>query len=333
MKSPVSILLLEDDPADARIIADTLAEGGIDTTIERVESREAFEAALRRGGFDLILGDYRLPAFDGLTALSLALQQRPDVPFILVSGVMGEEAAIEGLKAGATDYVLKQRLSRLAGVVSRALTDAEERRARRVAEEAVRESEGRYRAIFENMASGSCLDEVIYESGRAVDYRVLDINPAFERIVGITRREVVGVLASEIYGISDVPFLDVYSKVAETGEPAEFEAHFAPIHKDLHITVGCPGPGRFSTVFSDITERKRAEVQIRDQLEELLRWQDVILDREERVEELKRQVNELSRRLGEAVPYPSQEPAGHAGQESARDAGEESAPALADGEW
>ena len=127
------------------------------------------------------------------------------------------------------------------------------------AEEALRESESLHRAIFENMLAGCCVDEVIYENGRAVDYRIIDVNPAFERITGIPRSRAAGALASVLYGTGQAPFLDVFSKVAESGEPVAFDAYFAPIEKHLHVTVGCPGKGRFSAVINDITDHKRAE--------------------------------------------------------------------------
>ena len=142
-------------------------------------------------------------------------------------------------------------------------------------EAALQESEARYRAIFENMAAACCVDEVIFENGQAVDYRILDINPAFERITGIPRSRAAGALASAVYGTGQAPFLDIYSRVAATGEPATFEAHFAPINKDLYITVGSPGLGRFSTVFSDITERKHAEEALRESAAALQKAQAV----------------------------------------------------------
>jgi len=135
---------------------------------------------------------------------------------------------------------------------------------RRQAEKLLCESEAKYRAIFENMAAACCLDEVIYRQGRPVDYRLLDINPAFARITGIPRSRAVGALASVLYGTGEAPFLDVYSKVAETGVPASFEAYFAPLQKHLFVTVGCPEPGRFSTVFSDVTEAKRVQDALHD---------------------------------------------------------------------
>ena len=107
----------------------------------RVETQADFFAALEQGGFDLILADYTLPSFDGLSALKIALEKCPDVPFIFVSGTLGEEVAIEALKIGATDYVLKERLSRIVPSVHRALREAQERTERKLAEEALWRSE------------------------------------------------------------------------------------------------------------------------------------------------------------------------------------------------
>jgi len=135
------VLHLEDDPLDAELIKTELEERGYRVTIERVVSEESFTAKLREGGFDLILSDFALPGFDGLAALRIARDIAPDIPFITVSGRLGEEAAVECVRAGATDYVLKRGLSRLGHAVWRALVEAEERRKRRQAEEALRQSE------------------------------------------------------------------------------------------------------------------------------------------------------------------------------------------------
>src|SRR5579859_3045061 len=112
MKSPLHILHLEDDPNDAALVRSTLEAGGITCAIALVQTRDDFVAALKRGSFDLILSDFALPAFDGMSALKFAHKQYRDVPFIFVSGTMGEELAIDSLKSGATDYVLKQHLAR-----------------------------------------------------------------------------------------------------------------------------------------------------------------------------------------------------------------------------
>jgi PAS domain S-box-containing protein len=139
--SPLHILLLEDDASDAELILGLLEAEHIVCKATRVQTRAEFVAALKDTGIDVILADYKLPSFDGLSALKLALSARPDLPFIFVSGTLGEEAAIEALKVGATDYVLKTRLSRLGPSVRRALREAQERAEREKAEEVARRSE------------------------------------------------------------------------------------------------------------------------------------------------------------------------------------------------
>jgi PAS domain S-box-containing protein len=134
------ILLLEDSVQDAELIQDLLEADHFICEITRAQTRAEFVAALEDGGIDLILADYKLPSFDGLSALKLALNSRPDLPFIFVSG-FGEEIAIEALTSGATDYVLKTRLSRLVPSAQRALREARERAERKRAEEALRRSE------------------------------------------------------------------------------------------------------------------------------------------------------------------------------------------------
>ena len=142
---PLRILSLEDDPNDAELIHELLRSEDVACELQRVDTQEAFLAALGQGGIglgiDLILADYTLPSFDGLSALKLAKQVRPDVPFIFVSGTLGEEVAIEALRVGAADYVLKTRLSRLAPSVVRALRAATEIAERKRAEKALRRSE------------------------------------------------------------------------------------------------------------------------------------------------------------------------------------------------
>lgn len=143
------ILHLEDDPLDAELVAAYLENGGFDCRITRVETRIDFVEALERETFDLILADYSLPMFDGITALNLLRAREQEFPFILLSGALGEDLAIESLKSGATDYVLKQRLERLAPAVRRALREADERRERKRAEEELRNSEERFRLAAE----------------------------------------------------------------------------------------------------------------------------------------------------------------------------------------
>ena len=139
--SCLNILHLEDDPKDAEIIQGVREAGGINCRITRVETRDDFVTCLTQGQFGLILADLSLPSFDGMSALRIAVEKRPDLPFIFVSATLGEEVAVEALKIGATDYVLKERLSRLASSVRRALRESQERVERKQAELQLRRSE------------------------------------------------------------------------------------------------------------------------------------------------------------------------------------------------
>ncbi len=145
MKTPLRLLQLEDNPVDAELITTTLMEGDIPCQAQLVDTRQAFVAALKEGRMDLILADYSIPGFDGMTALALARQHCPDVPFLFVSATIGEELAIDAMHQGATDYVLKQRLGRLVPSVQRALRELDDRAERKRAEEALRQSEKQFR--------------------------------------------------------------------------------------------------------------------------------------------------------------------------------------------
>jgi len=141
------ILLLEDNPSHAEVVERVLKQGGLTFSITRVETRDTFQYQLEHHAPDLILSDYALPSFDGSSALNIAKNKTPDIPFIFVTGTMGEEVAIETLKNGATDYVLKTRLVRLVPSVWRALREAAERRDRRRAEDQLRRSHEQLRAL------------------------------------------------------------------------------------------------------------------------------------------------------------------------------------------
>lgn len=154
MTTPLRLLQLEDNPIDAELILATLNEGGIPCEASRVDRRETFVAALKKGQIDLILADYSLPGFDGITALALARQLRPDLPFIFVSGTLGEELAIDAMHRGATDYILKQRLGRLVPSLQRAIRELQERQERARVEEALRQSEKQLRQAQKMEAVG-----------------------------------------------------------------------------------------------------------------------------------------------------------------------------------
>ena len=145
------ILIVEDMASDAELMAYELRQAKLPFTYRRVENDVEFLREIDQFRPDLILSDYHLPHFNGLAALALVQEKCPEVPFIFVSGAIGEDVAIDSLKRGATDYVLKDRLSRLAPAVKRALREAAERRERHQAEEALRESEQRYRLLVKSL--------------------------------------------------------------------------------------------------------------------------------------------------------------------------------------
>jgi PAS domain S-box-containing protein len=165
MKPPLRILHLEDNPTDAELIQAMLETEGIICDVTRVDTQADFFASLEHGGFDLILTDYTLPSFDGLSALKIALEKCPDVPFIFVSGTLGEEVAIEALKIGATDYILKQRLSRIVPSVHRALREAKERAERKRAEASLSEE----KRLLEMIAKGNSLSMILDALCRLVE--------------------------------------------------------------------------------------------------------------------------------------------------------------------
>ncbi|OUL19226.1 hybrid sensor histidine kinase/response regulator [Nostoc sp. T09] len=177
------VLLLEDAQFDIELIQTSLKNGGIECVLVCVETQEEFLEALKTTNFELILADYSLPAFDGFSALEIAKATCPDVPFILVSGVIGEESAIEALKQGATDYILKQRLGRLVPSVQRALKESRERRDRQRAEQILRQTDDMLRAVV----NASPIAIITLH----VDGRVMTWNPAAQEIYGWDAKEII----------------------------------------------------------------------------------------------------------------------------------------------
>ncbi|MBI5819631.1 MAG: PAS domain S-box protein [Verrucomicrobia bacterium] len=177
MNDRLAILHLEDNPRDAELVRHSLLQAtALTCDLRLARNRAEYEAALAETKFDLILSDYDLPDYDGITALKLAAEKQPDVPFILVTGALGEEQAIDCVILGAADYVLKQRLHRLAPAVSRVLAEAKEHQERRKAEEALRESEEMLRLLMDSTA------EAIY--GLDMDGKFTFCNAACLQMLG-----------------------------------------------------------------------------------------------------------------------------------------------------
>jgi len=264
------LLYLEDDLADVELLREALQADGLACDISRVDTESGFLNALQQDGFDLILADYTLPSFDGLSALRMTRQQKPDLPFIFVSGTIGEETAIEALKTGATDYVLKTRLSRLAPAVRRALREARERLELRSAEREIREREAEIRRLVD----ASIIGIFIWDS----EGQLLEANDAFLRMMGYSREEL---LSREMCwtdltppewlehdGRLWVPKL----KMTESLQPFEQEY----LRKDgsrVPVLIGAASfdesMNRGVAFVLDLTERKRAEEAARRSEREL----------------------------------------------------------------
>jgi len=185
MKSTLRILNLEDNANDAELNHAMLSARWPHCEFLRVDTRNAYVHALKSGEVDLILSDFTMPGFNGNEALALAQQHLPHIPFLFVSGTIGEDTAIEVLKNGATDYVLKHRLMRLIPAVDRALHEADERIERERAEESMRQSEHKYRELFE------CLGEAAFLADE-VGGKIIDTNRAAEKLLGCTRGDIIG---------------------------------------------------------------------------------------------------------------------------------------------
>jgi PAS domain S-box-containing protein len=260
MKNELRILILEDDDADAELIQHELRKANIAFKSQRVDTREAFQKKLFDFEPDLILADYTLPAFDGSSALRMVKEKYPDVPFIFVSGTIGEDFAIESLKSGATDYVLKDRLSRLAPAVDRALSEVKEKIEYRKARKALEESEMRFRSVVQ-LAN----DAIILTDGKN---DIISWNKGAQVIFGYLEEEVLGKSIQHI-----MPWRDENEKkmwyscladksgiIGKTIETYGLRKDDSKIPLEISIaTWNTEDQTFYSVIMRDITERKKAE--------------------------------------------------------------------------
>jgi signal transduction histidine kinase/FixJ family two-component response regulator len=322
------ILILEDAPTDAELIECELRGSGLNFQTARVDARDQFLSALKRFLPDLILTDYSLPDFDGASALSLARENAPDVPFIFVTGVLGEERAVELLKMGATDFVHKDRLPRLSPSVSRALREAGEKRLRKEAEDALRnahrelerkveertrelkaslaliqEKEERFWLSVETLLDAFCiLSAVRDEERRIIDFRFAYINDAGCRIDQYSQKDhVQKSLLQLLPAHKENGLFEHFVNVVETGRPLILDGF---IYEDFYgggprrakaIDYRCARLGDGLAVsFRDVTERKDMEEELRQSRDGL---EVCVQERTAELVESKEQLQYLSSQL------------------------------------
>lgn len=267
MNALIHILHLEDDPMDVELVQARLEAHDLIYRITRVQTEAEFDAALRAGGLDIILADYQLPKYDGLSALRLANERQIGVPFIFVSGTMGEEAAIEALTQGATDYVLKQNLSRLGPAVQRALQESRDRRNRKRAEEALAQSEIEMRCILDSVDEGFIVIDR--------DYRILSANKAFCNFSDRQEDQIIGRLCHEILNHSARPCFASgqecpVKRTFETGTGhTAFHTHEDASGTQYHVELKAyPMVDTSGTITSvietinDVTEKRKLQEQL-----------------------------------------------------------------------
>jgi CheY-like chemotaxis protein len=309
MKLPIRILHLEDDPADARLIHALLRQEGLEAEITTVGERQAFLSALQHNEFGLILSDFKLPGYDGLQALAEWRGRCPEKPFVFVTGSMGEELAIESLRSGAVDYVLKSNLARLAPAIRRALAEARERAHRQQAEADLREAQriarlGDWRWDTETDATTGS-DEL---------YAIFGLDPATQSLPSFHEQR--GLL----YPLEAWDQLHRAAvRTLETGVGFELDVQAFRGRTPIWVTArgeaarnGSAAIVGLHGTIQDITARKQSEEEQRLANQELARFNQVTLGRELRIIELKKQVNKLCARLGEAPIFRAdldQEPA------------------------
>jgi len=265
----MKILMLEDNKLDAKLIKEELTEHKFDFISELVKTEKDFITAIHDFKPDIILSDYALPQFTGFEALEIAKKLIPDIPFIIVTGSLSEEMAVDSIKRGAWDYILKENLLRLTPAIENALKLKIEKDKNKLAEQALKESEIRYKELFDNISSGVAVYDVI-DDGK--DFIFKDFNKAAERLGNDKRDDLIGKSIFEMRPeVEKFGLIDVFRKVWKTGKPAYHPITFyqdEKIHSWYENFVYKLQTKEIVAVFNDITERKQAEEQIKRDLKE-----------------------------------------------------------------
>jgi len=270
MNSKLNILYLEDNIDDFELAKTILEEDGIIDKIVWVKNQVDFENSLKNNRYDLVLADFNLPEFDGLSAIKIIKESYTDTPVIILSGELGEEQAIDTLKEGASDYVLKQRISRLIPAIQRTITETVEKSKRKLAEEALRKEEEKYRSLTENINIG------VYRNTIGPNGMFIEINPAFVKMFGYNNKEeVLALNVADLY-IKPEERVRFNDKIQKNGFVKNEEVLLKKKNGDeIYCSVFAAAvfdkKGNFKYfdgVIEDITERKNALEQIKKDLKE-----------------------------------------------------------------
>jgi PAS domain S-box-containing protein len=259
------ILMLEDTPSDAELAERELRKSGIAFTLKRVDKRDAFVLAIEEFHPDLILSDFNLPDFNGMAALQLMQREHPEIPVVMVTGALSDIEAVELIHAGAKDYVLKDRLARLAPAVQRALAAEEGSRARKRAEKSLIESEERFRSLVESSS------DWIWEINEQAIYTYC--SPRVHELLGYSAEEIIGKTPFELMSPEEAARVkEKFNAIATARKPFRLLEN-ANLHKEgrevFLETSGTPiidGQGVFRGyrgIDRDITERMLAEQERR----------------------------------------------------------------------
>jgi len=265
MRSPLRVLVVEDSEDDAILVLRELKRAGHEVESARVDTPESMQEALDRQEWDIVLSDYSMPRFSMPAALAMIKEKGLDTPFIIVSGAIGEEAAVSAMRDGAHDYVMKNDLARLAPAVVRELRDAEVRRERRRVQQALQDSEELYSALVSNIS-----DAVYLIRGDIVVW----CNDRVQEVHGYSRDELLGQKVSLLYP-SDAEPLEFTEKIrpalAAIGERGVFRGTSRFCRRDGAIAfleyslsrIPAKRPVEIIAVVRDVTESMRAEEQLR----------------------------------------------------------------------
>jgi PAS domain S-box-containing protein len=276
-RTPLRALILEDSEFDARVMLQALRAGGYEVHWQRVETAERMEEALKAEPWDIILADYNMPDFNAPEALRIVQEAGHDIPFIIVSGGIGEDIAVAAMKAGAHDYVMKGNPARLLPAVARELREAEVRQRRREAEALLRESELRYRSLWETSPDAVLVCD---EKGR-----IGFANPAAEKVFGFSTAELTDLSIAALEPAGGGGLLRAL-EVAETGDsdlPSRPIVEGPALRKDrgqilvevVSSRLDLPERRWFVLFARDITEKRRNETELAARKQQMLAAREI----------------------------------------------------------